>query len=110
MTPEQLAQGQLEAYNAQNLEVFLSFYHNDVEIYYGNEADPKMTGLEAMRAAYGDLFRKFPKQYAKLTNRMVQGNYVVDQEEVSGRGDDLLHAVATYEVLDKKIRVVRFFI
>lgn len=39
---------------------------------------------------------------------MVVGNYILDEEAITGTGGDPIHAVAIYEVKHGKIAVVRF--
>ena len=106
LSPVDLVQQQLNAYNAHNLEAFLEPYADDVEIY---EFPGKLLskGKEQMRKDY--LFiTKVPKLYCRLKNRVVQGNMVVDHEEVSGFGPKPVHAVAIYLIEKGKISKVYF--
>jgi imidazolonepropionase-like amidohydrolase len=105
-TAVQLVQQQLNAYNAHNLEAFLEPYAADVEIYeFPNKLLSK--GKEQMRNDY--LFiTKIPQLYCRLKNRVVQGNMVIDHEEVSGFGPASLHAVAIYIIDKGKISKVYF--
>jgi len=105
-TAEQVVQQQLNAYNAHDLEAFLEPYAEDVEIY---EFPGKLLskGKEQMRKDY--LFiTKVPKLYCRLKNRVVQGNMVIDHEEVSGFGPKPVHAVAIYLIEKGKISKVYF--
>ncbi|HEY1115658.1 MAG TPA: amidohydrolase family protein [Chitinophagaceae bacterium] len=105
-TPEMLAQQQLNAYNAHNLEAFLEPYAEDVEIYtFPNELRYK--GKEQMRKAY-EFVEKTPELYCRLLNRIVQGNTVIDHEEVYGKDGQVVYAVAVYKVYNGKIRQVYF--
>ncbi len=82
LSPVDLVQQQLNAYNAHDLEAFLEPYAEDVEIY---EFPGKLLskGKEQMRKDY--LFiTKVPQLYCRLKNRVVQGNMIIDHEEVSG--------------------------
>ena len=107
LDPEKVVQRQLEAYNAQNLPAFLATYADSIEIYRfpGKLA---MQGKAALEKGYGDLFKKYPNNYAALLGRIVQGNKVIDQERVTGRGKDTVQAVAVYEVQNGLIRRVWF--
>lgn len=105
-TPEELADQQLLAYNAHNLEAFLAPYAEDVEI-YGAANKLQMKGKEEMRKAYKFL-NSTPKLYCRLLNRIVQGNIVVDHEEVWGFGKDPFYGIAIYEIKDGKISKVYF--
>ena len=107
-SPEQIVQQQLNAYNAGNLEAFLACYHDDIRIYnYPDELS--MEGKEAMRNGYGGMFKQLPDLHAKLVNRMVLGNTVIDQEYVTGFPNDrVIQAIAVYKVKDGIITEVRF--
>lgn len=105
--PEKLVQRQLEAYNAQNLSAFVATYSDSIEIYrFPNRLT--MKGKANLERTYGDLFKKYPQNYAALLGRIVQGNTVIDQEKVTGRGDGESRATAIYEVQNGLIRRVWF--
>lgn len=105
-SPEYLVQQQLNAYNAHNLDAFLEPYAEDVELY---EFPGKliMKGKDAMRKDY-EFLTKVPKLYCKVQKRIIQGNMVIDHEEVSGFGPKPLYAVAIYIVEFGKITKVYF--
>jgi imidazolonepropionase-like amidohydrolase len=101
-------QQQLNAYNARDLEGFLDAYADSVEIYrYPNE--PSSTGIEAMRGTYAGLFDRAPNLFAHVTQRMVQGAIVIDEERVYGLSNTPLRAIAIYHInADGKIDRVEF--
>lgn len=100
---------QLNAYNSRDIDSFLSAYHPRVEIFDLHSGELRMQGLEAMRIRYSGLFEKSPTLHAKLQNRMVEGNFVFDQELVSGfQGENMLTAVAIYEIENLLIKRVWF--
>ncbi len=105
-SPEYLVQQQLNAYNAHDLDAFLEPYADDVELY---EFPGKliMKGKENMRKDYAFL-SKVPNLYCKIQKRIIQGNMVIDHEEVSGFGPKPLYAVAIYVVEKGKISKVYF--
>ena len=105
-TPAMLAQQQLNAYNAHDLDAFLEPYAEDVEIYRFPDK-LQMKGKTEMRTAY-QFVTKTPKLYCRLVNRIVEGNMVIDQEEVWGFGEKPVHAVAMYVIEDGKIKKVYF--
>jgi imidazolonepropionase-like amidohydrolase len=105
--PEALAQRQLNAYNARDLEAFLRPYAPDVEI-LDLEGRVLRKGHEAFRTVYGELFQKHPQLHCELVKRMVLGDWVVDEERITGRGPEPLRAVALYEVKGGRIQKVRF--
>ena len=108
-TPTEAAQGQLEAYNAHDLEAFLSHYTDDCVIRSMPGGNLMMDGKEAMRERYGALFAQRPELRVTLRARMEHGPFVIDHEEVVGlRDDETVYAVALYEVRDGMIRAVWF--
>ena len=105
-TPEMLVQQQLNAYNAHDLEAFLAPYAEDVELYQFPDK-LEMKGKTEMRKNY-QFVTQVPGLYCRLANRIVQGNVVIDQEEVTGFGDKPLNAVAMYVIENGKIQKVYF--
>ena len=54
---------------------------------------------------YQRLFAKNPDIHCRVVKRIVQGNIVVDQEEVIGYADgQIVRAIAIYEIHDGLIR------
>lgn len=105
-TPVELADQQLLAYNAHNPEAFLAPYAEDVQIYdFPGKLD--VVGKDNMRKAYVFL-NNTPKLYCRLLNRIVQGNIVIDHEEVWGFGDKPFYGIAIYEIEGDKIKRVYF--
>ena len=98
---------QLVAYNAQDLATFCACFHDDVivEDGYGNCLSQ---GLHPFRANYEALFSRYPQNHARLLARMRIGPWVIDEEEVSGRGGEPLHVVVQYRLHEGRIASVRF--
>ena len=107
-SPVDLAQRQLNAYNAHNLEAFLACYAENVEVYnFPNDLQYK--GLDKMRKTYRRFFDRIPNVHCELVNRIKMGNYVMDREKISGLPNGkIMHATAIYEITDGKIRKVWF--
>ena len=104
-----LAQKQLDAYNAQNLEEFLSVYREDVKVMEFPSNAVTTNGISEMRERYGKLFKDNPNNHAALLSRIVKGNNVIDHEHVTGRADGIERkAVAIYEIEGEKISKVWF--
>jgi hypothetical protein len=104
--PEKIVQEQLEAYNRHDVEAFLKTYSAEIKLYEFPDKELS-SGLDAMRKTYGKLFEREPDRKAKIARRIVQGDYVIDHEEVSGGGRKFT-AVAIYRVKDGKIAAVWF--
>ncbi|MBO9561610.1 MAG: amidohydrolase family protein [Niastella sp.] len=107
VTPESLAQQQLNAYNARNIDAFLEPYSDSVRIYsFPNTLI--MKGKEDMRKQYSGMFNNVKELHCKLVNRIVEGNTVIDQESVTGIGNKPLTAIAIYKIANDKIAEVYF--
>ncbi len=106
-SPVELADQQLVAYNAHNLEAFLAPYAENIEIYDLSTNKLQTKGKEAMRKRYGFL-NTAKTLYCNLINRMVQGNIVIDHEEIWVDGGRKFYGLAIYEVKDSKIVKVWF--
>lgn len=100
-------QAQLEAYNARDLERFIDCYTPDVVIEDG-AGNLMMQGHDAMRERYGPMFAQNPELHCRIVNRIRVGEYVIDEERITGRGPKELHAVAIYRVAGEKITHIRF--
>lgn len=108
ITPESLAQQQLNAYNARNIDAFLEPYSDSVKIYRSSSDKPIMNGKDDMRKAYADLFDKHPNLHCQLVNRMVKDNIIIDQESITGFKDKPIKGIAVYTISNNKIQKVQF--
>lgn len=102
----ELADQQLAAYNAHNLEAFLAPYAEEIEIYNLNTGKLGLKGKDAMRKQYSFL-NTAGIRHCNLLNRIVNGNMVIDHEEIiTDKGK--FYGVAIYEMKDGKIVKVWF--
>jgi uncharacterized protein (TIGR02246 family) len=100
-------QAQLEAYNARDLEAFLACYTDDCVAEDG-EGNRLMQGKAEMRTRYAALFAASPQLHAEIVNRIRIGDYVIDEERITGRVPPLQRAVAIYRLRDERIAHIRF--
>ena len=108
MSLEAIAQAQLDAYNAQDLDAHCAHFADDVVV-GGLNGDVARTGIDAYRAFYAKTFAEFPKNNAKLLNRIVVGANVIDHERVDrGNGDPTFEVAALYTFKGDKIVRVDF--
>ncbi len=108
MSPEAIAQAQLDAYNAQDIEAFVSYFADDVTVADLNAA-PNLEGLEAYRDRYAALFAQYPQNRVVLLGRMVVGSTVIDHERVFRSPDAAPFEVAAiYSFSGDKIARVQF--
>ncbi|WP_436740139.1 nuclear transport factor 2 family protein [Streptomyces sp. BBFR102] len=110
MSPEEIVDGQLAAYNARDLERFLSYYAEDVPVlaFPSGEVLTDRSG-PAFRERYAALFAGSPDLHAELVSRVTHGRLVIDQERVTGfMGGEERAAVALYDVGPERIEKVWF--
>ncbi|MFN3607484.1 MAG: SgcJ/EcaC family oxidoreductase [Hyphomonas sp.] len=103
-----LIQRQLDAYNAQDIASFLACYADDADLANLN-GGVNQKGLDAIRKRHEDLFAQFPKNRAKLVNRIDLGTTVIDHEAVErSPGGETFEVAAIYTIRDAKIVRVDF--
>jgi hypothetical protein len=108
---EELAQKQLEAYNAQTIEAFLDCYSEDVIVMEFPSNSVMYQGINEMRIRYSRMFEENPDNHAELLSRIIKGRIAIDHEYVTGRSNGKeVHAVAMYEVIHEKISKVWFVV
>ncbi len=103
----ELAEKQLAAYNNHDLDLFCACFSDDVEVQFLINDEVLFRGMTAFREIYAERF-SHPNLHAKLLNRIAVGRVVIDEEEVTGLGDGVLHVLAIYEVERGTINKVRF--
>lgn len=97
-------QGQLEAYNARDIDAFMRFWADDCQ-YYAFPDQLLANGAAEIRARHIARFRE-PNLRGKLLKRMAVGTMVVDQETVTRtfpEGPGEVDVLAIYEINNGKI-------
>ena len=103
---ETIVQRNLDAYNAKNIDAFMADYGDDIKIYnFPNTL--RTEGKDAMRKGYTDWFNRAKGLKANIVKRIIIGNKVIDEEQVTANGRTF-SAVAIYEVENGKIVKVTF--
>ncbi|MEM6583520.1 MAG: nuclear transport factor 2 family protein [Pseudomonadota bacterium] len=94
---------QLQAYNDRDIEAFMSVYCEETSIIRLPNT-PTLQGLTAIRERYQQLFDTSPQLSAVVHKRIVQGEWVVDHESVTGASmPGVGEAIVAYQVRDAKI-------
>lgn len=110
MTPTALAQAQLDAYNARDLDRFVACYSDTVQVYRMPEAKlPAISGKAPFSAFYASERFNRPALRAELLKRIVLGNKVFDHERITGVRQDAFEMVVVYEVVDGLIQTMWSF-
>lgn len=104
MKPEIVAQKQLDAFNARDIEGLLSTYASDAELFV-HPTTLLASGRHELEKLFQARFSE-PNLRAILLNRIVCGNKVIDQERVvrtfpEGPGE--LELTMIYEIQGDKI-------
>lgn len=99
MEPVQLIQQQLDAYNSKNIKAWLACYHPDA-VQLDFHGTVLASGHDEMQQRISLRFLE-PDLHAKLLNRMVMGDWVIDHELIQrnfseGRGQ--VEMLCSYQV------------
>ena len=105
----EIANAQLVAYNAQDMDSYLALFHDDAVLVSLPNQDVLAEGIDAIRVMYEVRFA-MPGLHSEVMHRSEIGNVAIDRETVYT--DDLppLDALAMYEVVDHKIKRVFFIL
>jgi hypothetical protein len=111
MSPEEVAQKQLDAYNARDIEAFMAMWADNAQVF---EHPDKLlaSGAAEIRERHLGRFKE-PNLYGKLIKRMVVGDRVVDQEKVTRtfpEGVGEIDVIAIYEVQGGQIAKAWFIV
>lgn len=101
MSPEQIVDLQIEAFNRRDADAFAATYAADAVITNLTSGDPPICGRTAIRDHYAAMFEALPDLHASVAGRLVVGNLIVDHEHLPSLG---ARAVATYQIEDNLIR------
>jgi len=82
MTPTEIVQGQLDAYNAQDIDGYMAFFSEDCLVADLNGA-VTLRGAAEIRARYAQTLATYPQNHARLVHRVVIGATVIDHEDVA---------------------------
>ena len=104
-TADTIVQRQLDAYNARDIDALLATYAPDAR-QFEHPGKLLATGAAEMRERMAARFEE-PNLHARLLQRVVIGNIVIDHEEVTrtfAEGTGRVDMVVIYEVIDGKIQ------
>ena len=108
-SPESVVQRQLDAYHARDLDTWLATYAEDAQ-QFEHPAKLVASGHAEMRARTAPRFTE-PNLHARLIQRSVMGQVVIDHEEVTRtfpEGPGRVELVCIYQVRDGKIQTGSF--
>lgn len=105
LSAEQVVQNNLDAYNSRDLEKFMFWFSEDVELYSFSEMKLIASGKPAIEKLYKELFAATPNLHSTILKRIVFENKVIDHESIVGRkgSSEIIEIVMIYEVKYGKI-------
>jgi hypothetical protein len=104
LTPEQVVEAQLLAFNARDLTEFLAHYATDAKM-YAHPSTLIATGHTELSPYFASRFRD-SRLHSEVLERIVMGSMVVDHERISRTfeaGAGTIELLASYEVHDAQI-------
>jgi hypothetical protein len=97
----------LAALNARDLDGFIACYTADATIENGHDR-VAARGHEELRSRYGKMFERHPELHVRPGWRSSVGDFVVQEETVTGRDGDERH-IAVYLLEEGRIARERLF-
>lgn len=110
--PTEVVQRQLDAYNARDIDLFMSLFSDGIEMFELGDPRPACAGKSEVRERYTELFEMSPRLRAHLVSRTALGRAVVDHERIEGRmgSNEPVELLMIYEMwgcLIRRTHVVR---
>lgn len=103
--PAAVVAAQLEAFNARDVRAFSAFYAPNAVV-YDHPGQAYASGRAEIEGVYGDNFLHWPGLRARVESQIVSGEWVVNDERLSGGAGADFQAVVTYHVRDCLIQRV----
>ncbi len=100
---------QFEAYNAHDIEAFMSCFADEFKGYRMPTESPTTTGKSSLRDFYVNHRFNNPKLRAELISRTVLGNKVFDHELIYGLSPEPIESMAVFEVEEGLISKAWFY-
>jgi hypothetical protein len=109
MTPAEVVNAQLDAYNARDVAAFAATYAEDACIYHMPHSKLLLRGRGQIAEYYGGTVFKVAGLRAHILSRQVIGNKVIDHECAVGIRPEPVDIMAVYEVHGGLIQAVWFY-
>ena len=98
MSPAEVVQRQVEAYNAHDLEAFAATYADRIQMFRLPNAEPSIRNKTELKEFYGANRFTAPQLHAEILNRIVLSNKIIDHERLTGLPNSPFECVVIYEV------------
>jgi hypothetical protein len=106
LSPQDVVQRQLEAYNDRDLQRFLAQYSEAIQNFRPPAVIPAIVGKKAFGEFYATQRFNHAGLHAELLGRMVLGNKVIDHERIQGVRAQPFEMAIVYEVNNGLIECV----
>lgn len=106
LSPVEIAQGQLDAYNARDIDQFARHFSATVKSYRMPSLTPIINGKDELIAFYQAERFVHANLHAQLLDRIVLGNKIFDHERITGLSAEPIEVVAVFEVVDGLIETI----
>jgi hypothetical protein len=106
LSPVEIAQGQLDAYNARDIDQFARYFSDTVKSYRMPSLTPIINGKDELIAFYQSERFVHANLHAQLLDRIVLGNKIFDHERITGLSPEPMEVVAVFEVVDGLIETI----
>ena len=107
VTARAVADAQLVAYNAQDMDAYLALFHEDATLVNLPGQEVVAAGIDAIRAMYDVRFQT-PGLRCEVHHRSEIGNIAIDRETVYTDGNPPVDILAMYDVTGGKIKRIFF--
>ena len=109
MEPREVVQAAIDAYHDHDLDRCLGHYAPDVVVKDAT-GNVLMDGAEAVRGRYAKAIEENPNVHYDIPNRIAVGEWVVDEERVTGftkpGSPEVVRAVLVYRFSGERIREI----
>lgn len=82
MSPTEIMDKQVAAYNERNIDNFLDCFSENIEFFTLKDNCRTLSGKSELKQAFEKLFSSSPNLELKIKSRIVSGDYVTDLEIV----------------------------
>jgi hypothetical protein len=108
LTPREIVNRQLIAYNAHDIDDYCALFAEDATVSMLATGETICDGLGGIRDFYAKRFTDNPRLHCMVHQHMDGADFAIDRETVSGLPSGDLHIIAIYEVREGLIHSLKF--